>query len=353
MKVAVVFGGKSTENYVSRMSAASVIRNLDKEKYEIILIGITETGKWFQYNGPVEEISGEDWAQYAEVDARTGTLVNGMELLARPDIDVIFPVLHGPNGEDGTVQGLFELMGKPYVGCGVLASAVSMDKSYTKIICEKEGIPQCDYCLFQRSEVEAAAEQCADQVEDQLSYPVFVKPCNAGSSFGVSKAKDRAELIQALQTAAGYDIRILVEEFIDGREIECAVLGNDTIRVAVPGEVIAANEFYDYEAKYFNDASVTEVPANITEEQKQAVTEYARRIFRCLDCSGLSRIDFFLRRDTGTFIFNEINTLPGFTRISMYAKMWEASGLMYPELLDELIKLAFDNYQSRKRKYTE
>lgn len=351
MKVAVIFGGKSTENYVSRLSATSVIHNIDKEKYEVVMIGITKDGTWYHFTGDPDTLAQEDWYKAAETDPVSGKPVNGIVTLSDPEIDVIFPVLHGTNGEDGTVQGLFELLDKPYVGCGVLASAVSMDKAYTKIICEKEGIPQCRYCVFERSEIAKDAEACAEQAAEKLGYPVFVKPSNAGSSFGVSKAKDKETLIAALHLAAQYDIRVLAEEFVDGREIECAVLGNQNPEAAVPGEAIAANEFYDYEAKYFNNQSRTEVPADLTEEQREEVQAYAKRVFRCLDCKGLSRVDFFLDRKTGKFLFNEINTLPGFTNISMYSMMWAASGLDYPQLLDRLIALAFENYEAHKRNY--
>ena len=343
MKVAVIFGGKSTENYVSRLSATSVINNLDKNKYEVVMIGITTEGKWLHYTGEVCDIATDSWAQYVAP-------INGIERLIKDDIEVVFPVLHGPNGEDGTVQGLLEVLDKPYVGCGVLASSASMDKAYTKIICKDEGIPQCAYCIFQRHEVERDIDACVSEIESKLGYPNFVKPANAGSSVGVSKAKDRESLYTALKTAIKFDIRVVVEEFVNGREIECAVLGNLEPEVAVPGEVIAANEFYDYEAKYFNDNSVTEV-AKITEEQRAEVTDYAKRVFKCLDCRGLSRIDFFLDRDTGKFIFNELNTLPGFTNISMYAKLWAESGIPYDKLLDKLINLAFENYNDHIRDY--
>lgn len=353
MKVAVVFGGKSTENYVSRLSATSVINHLDPEKYQILMIGIAKDGKWYHFTGAVERLCQEDWYMDVERDAETGEAVNGMMILSDPSIDVIFPVLHGTNGEDGTVQGFFELLDKPYVGCGVLASAVCMDKAYAKVICEKEGIPACNYCVFARREIEQNAEGCASRAADTLGYPVFVKPSNAGSSFGVSKAKDKEALIVALKLAAQYDTRVLAEEFVDGREIECAVLGNQDLEVAPPGEAIAAAEFYDYDAKYFNCQSQTEVPANLTAEQREQVSGYAKRVFKCLDCKGLSRVDFFLDRKTGQFLFNEINTLPGFTNISMYPMMWAADGLGYSALLDRLITLAFENYEAQKRKYSE
>lgn len=351
MKVAVIFGGRSTENYISRLSATSVINNLDREKYEVLLIGISKEGRWYRYTGEVQDIAADNWTDYTEKDEHSGKPVNGITILTEEDVDVIFPVLHGTNGEDGTVQGLFEIIGKPYVGCGVLASAVSMDKAYTKIICEKEGIPQAEYCVFSRNDIRDNIERCVSETEKKIGYPAFVKPSNAGSSFGVNKAKDSESLREALKTAAEYDIRVLAERFIDGREIECAVLGNDDIKVACPGEAISASEFYDYQAKYFNGQSRTEVPAKLTGEQRAEVSALAKRVFKCLDCRGLSRVDFFLERKTGKFIFNEINTLPGFTDISMYSKMWEASGIKYGELLDILIALALDNYKARERNY--
>jgi len=351
MRVAVVFGGRSTENYVSRLSAKSVINNIDTDKYEIVTIGITTEGKWFHYIGNTNQMSEENWHEYAEVNTE-GKIVSGFERLEREDIDVIIPVLHGPNGEDGTVQGFFELLGKPYVGCGVLSSAISLDKAYTKIVCEKEGLQQCAYRVFSRQDIEENADRCAEIVERELSYPCFIKPSNAGSSVGISKASNHEELIKAFNIAAEYDYRVVAEAFVDGREIECAVLGNVDPQVAIPGEVIAANDFYDYSAKYFNEQSRTEVPANISEEQINEVKELAKRAYKCLDCRGLARVDFFLERKTGRFIFNEINTLPGFTNISMYSMMWNKSGIVYSDLIDRLIELAFENYGERKRKYT-
>jgi len=350
MKVAVIFGGKSTENYVSRLSAASVIRTLDKEKYEVITIGITKDGQWLHYIGDTDGLQNDNWMECVEVD-EDNKIINGINKIINEDVDIIFPVLHGSNGEDGTVQGLFELLAKPYVGCGVLASSVTMDKAYTKIVCAAEGIPQCGYCVFQRWEIEKDIDACIAIIESKIGYPNFVKPSNAGSSVGVNKAKNITELKQALLNASLYDYRIVVEEFVDGREIECAVLGNIEPKIAGPAEIFPANEFYDYEAKYFDGESVVEIPAKITEDQKREVIEYSKRIFKCLDCSGLSRIDFFLEKKTGKFIFNEINTIPGFTDASAYSKMWDVNGVTYKELLDNLIQLAFENYEARKRRY--
>ncbi|MBZ0098174.1 MAG: D-alanine--D-alanine ligase, partial [Taibaiella sp.] len=265
-------------------------------------------------------------------------------------IDVVFPVLHGCNGEDGTIQGLFELAGIPYVGCGVLGSALGMDKGFAKIVFEKEGIPQGKYVVFTRKQINQDMDSLVRQVEALLTYPCFVKPSNAGSSVGISKAHDRRELAEALHFAARYDRRILVEEFIDGREVECAVLGNDEPVASTVGEVVPCNEFYDYEAKYNSGGSSTVIiPAHIPDELIQKIRDYAVRAFKALDLSGLSRVDFFVHKDTGEVFINEVNTLPGFTSISMYPKLWEASGIPYSKLIEKLIDLAVERFSDNKR----
>ncbi len=378
-RVAVIFGGQSSEHEVSRVSAQSVIENIDREKYDIVMIGITKEGQWLTYEGPTNKIGSGEWEKLALTAAQernqntlhmtTGsnqTSTQPEELAvsntargifgesAKEPIDVVFPVLHGCNGEDGTIQGLFELAGIPYVGCGVLGSAVGMDKAYTKIIFEKEGLPQGDYLVFNRKQVNFRIDEVIDEIEGRLTYPCFVKPSNAGSSVGVNKASNREQLKRALEIAAKNDRRILVEEFIDGREIECAVLGNDNPIASTVGEVIPCNEFYDYEAKYqVGDDSRVMIPAeNLSAETVQKIREYAVRAFKCLDCAGLSRVDFFVHKDTGEIYINEINTLPGFTQISMYPKLWAASGIPYSELIDRLIELAYERYEDCKREYT-
>ena len=343
LKIAVVFGGRSTEHEVSRKSAYSILNNMDLNKYEPIIIGITKDGKWVHYTGDYQGILNDSWMQ----EANGNNTLEGVSKLL--EADCIFPALHGPNGEDGTVQGLFELINKPYVGCGVLSSAISMDKAYTKIICDKEGIPQCRYTVFKRKDILNNIDSCVAAVESDLGYPCFVKPSNAGSSIGVSKASDRDELIEGLNKAQKYDIRIVVEEMVYGKEIECAVLGNDSPMAAVPGEAVASNDFYDYEAKYIKKESKTIIPADIPDEAIKQVQEYAKRIFACMDCRGLSRIDFFVENGTNKVIFNELNTLPGFTDISMYSKMCKASGIEFGELIDRLIQLAVENFNESKR----
>lgn len=378
-RVAIIFGGQSSEHEVSRISAQSVIENIDKQKYDVTMIGITKEGLWLTYDGPTDKIGSGEWQGIAEknllsnqrldeklqtqekdtiqVDLQITQNNTARGIICHPNeapIDVVFPVLHGCNGEDGTIQGLFELAGIPYVGCGVLGASVGMDKAYTKIIFEKEGLPQGDYLVFSRKEVYYQSEDVISKVEGRLTYPCFVKPSNAGSSVGVNKASNRDELVRALNIAAKNDKRILVEEFINGREIECAVLGNDNPIASTVGEVVPCNDFYDYEAKYqVGDSSRVMIPAeNLTPETVDKIREYSIRAFKCLDCAGLSRVDFFVHKETGEIFINEINTLPGFTQISMYPKLWAVSGIPYSQLIDKLIELAFERFEDSKREFT-
>ncbi len=341
--ILVLFGGRSSEHEVSCVSATTVISNLDKEKYNIYAVGITKDGRWLLTesveamtdgsfaNGTKQAVLSPDTAEKALYIMENGT-VNKVK------IDVAFPVLHGLNGEDGTVQGLFELAGIPYVGCGVLASAVSMDKLYTKVIVDTLGIAQARYVAVRKEEIENTAVY--EEIETKLGYPVFIKPSNAGSSRGVSKAANRAELIAGLKEAAVHDRKILVEETIYGREIECAVLGNEDVKASGVGEVLAAAEFYDYEAKYHNAESRTVISPEFPEGKEEEVRAAAVKIFEAVDGQGLSRVDFFLEKDTNRVVFNEINTLPGFTSISMYPMLWGAKGIDKPELIERLIALA-------------
>lgn len=355
-RIAVIFGGQSSEHEVSRFSAEAVLRNIDKEKFDVAMIGITKDGRWLSYDGPLELLGTGEWQALAEARAQTqqvllsaGTAMAAAEKDSR-QIDVAFPVLHGCNGEDGTIQGLFELAGIPYVGCGVLGSALGMDKAYSKIVFEKEGIPQGKYLVFNRKQLSRELEAMMDKVENTLTYPCFVKPSNAGSSVGVSKAHDRGELEAALQLAARYDRRFLVEEFMDGHEAECAVLGNDDPIASTVGEVIPCNEFYDYEAKYMSgDSSEVVIPAKLPADVIEKIRNYSLKAFKALDCSGLARADFFVKKDTGEVYINEINTMPGFTQISMYSKLWSASGLPYNKLVERLIELALERFEDNQR----
>jgi len=372
-RVAVIFGGQSTEHEVSRFSAQSVIENLDKSKYDIVMIGITKEGKWLTYSGPAEKIGTGEWQAIAEsqrlrpekielgsvsgsvsggtVDysnsARNILIASGAENDIKK-VDVVFPVLHGLNGEDGTIQGLFELAGMPYVGCEVLGSALCMDKAFAKIVFDKEGIPQGKYIAFNKRQFQIDTDKIISEVENILEYPCFVKPCNSGSSVGVSKVRNRRELIDAISLAGMYDRRILVEEYINGREIECSVLGNDNPVASTVGEVIPDKEFYDYEAKYSSEStSEIIIPARLPESSIEKIREYAVKAFKALDCAGLARVDFFVHKETGEIYINEINTMPGFTKISMYPKLWEASGLPYGELLNKLIELSIERYNEK------
>lgn len=343
--VAVIFGGRSSEHDVSCVSVQTVIRAMDKDKYDIVMIGITKDGRWLQA-GSLEDIASGAWRE-SKVKAmilpdqgiRGVMLCREGEVPSFIKVDVAFPVMHGLNGEDGTIQGLFELAGIPYVGCGILASAASMDKFYTKIIAATTGVRQAAYTPVFGEELESDTEAALDKVEAERVYPVFVKPSRAGSSQGVSKAHNREELRAALLLAAQHDRKILVEETIKGREIECAVLGSYAPKASGVGEVLAGDVFYSYEAKYSNPESQTVIDPEMNPETVEEVRSYAVKIFKALDCFGLSRVDFFVCED-GTVVFNEINTLPGFTAISMYPMLWEARGIQKPELVDTLISMA-------------
>jgi len=328
---------------------------LDPAKYEVVPIGISREGRWFMGSGsrqsPPEVLkkgkaaipSGDpSGPKFLPRDARPGAK-------RLPDVDVIFPVLHGTFGEDGTIQGLFELAGTPYVGAGVLGSAAGMDKDLMKRLFRDEGLPVVEWVMVLRSEWEQSPSRLRRLIETRLGYPLFVKPANLGSSVGISKVHGRPELAPAIDLAAGYDRKIVVEKGLDAREIECAVLGNDSPEASVPGEIVPLNEFYDYEAKYVKEGSELLIPAKLGRAQTRQVRELALRAFRSVDCAGMARVDFLLDRPSGKLFVNEVNTIPGFTPISMYPKLWEASRLPYPALLDRLIELALERHREKKR----
>lgn len=349
--IAVIFGGQSSEHIVSCMSAANIIQQIDKDKYDMILIGITQTGHWVRVDS-VEAIQDGTWTD-GKVNAiispdatEQAVILIDHDRVSKVKIAAVFPVLHGLYGEDGTIQGLLELAKIPYVGCGVLSSAVSMDKLYTKIIVEDLGIRQAAYVPVKREDLEHM-EQTADLVESRFSYPVFIKPSNAGSSKGVSKAEDRTSLQTGLAEAAKHDRKILVEEMIVGHEIECAVLGGGAagIQASGVGEIMAAADFYDFDAKYFNTESKTVVNPSLPGDAAERVRSAAKKIFGAVDGYGLARVDFFVKAD-GEVVFNEINTMPGFTAISMYPILWESEGITKQELISRLIELAADRYQN-------
>lgn len=349
LKVLVLFGGQSGEHEVSRTSATSIINNIDKSKYEIYTIGITKDGKWYLYNGDVRKIETGEWINEA-VPALVGPSTMYKGIIAFKEgknefypIDVVFPVLHGPNGEDGTVQGLLELLEMPYVGPNVLSSSLCMDKIFSKRIFKEAGIPTPNYTVVYREELNDDNKK--NEIFDKISkigYPCFVKPANMGSSVGITKVHGDDELFQALNLAAKYDRKIIVEKGIDAREIECAVIGNDDPEASIAGEILPAHEFYDYDAKYYDESSKLLIPAPVPDVKMEEIRSLAKKAFIALDCRGMARVDFLMDKSTGMVYINELNTIPGFTKISMYPKLWEATGKSYSDLIDELINLAIN-----------
>ncbi|MEW6509741.1 MAG: D-alanine--D-alanine ligase family protein [Bacteroidota bacterium] len=359
MKVGVIFGGRSGEHEVSLVSASAVIQALDPEKYEIVPIGITPKGQWISSPSAMKmlkEKAGMDSEpeKFLLPEPRRQGLVSAAELREAHDrLDVVIPMIHGTYGEDGTLQGLLELADIPYVGAGVLGSALGMDKIVQKKVFAEAGLPIVRYVWFLSSECRERPEKTARAVERSLRYPVFVKPANTGSSVGISKAHNRAELVAGLGVAAEYDRKVICEQGIrNAREIECAVLGNTDPVASVPGEIVSSNEFYDYDAKYVDGKSAATIPARLPARTAGTVRRLAVAAFRAIDCAGMARVDFFVTRPKGRVYLNEINTIPGFTAISMYPKMWEASGVSFRELVDRLITLALERHQEKSRRRT-
>jgi D-alanine-D-alanine ligase len=365
IRIGLIFGGRSGEHEVSLASAESVMANLDRDKYEIVPIGITKEGSWLLGTEPraLRLTEPNDTHTTGETtravtltgDPRLRRLIpveNGQELGNQGAIDVIFPVLHGTYGEDGALQGLLEMANVPYVGCGVLGSALGMDKEKMKLIFQAVGLPVAAYLVYRRNQWERSPEFILDAVEQQLGFPCFVKPVNLGSSVGINKARDRIELEHAINVAAEYDRKIIIERGLNCREVECAVLGNDEPLASVVGEVISSNEFYDYRAKYIDGKSQVIIPADIARETAEEVQRQAVQAFIALELSGLARVDFFIEKETEQVYINEVNTMPGFTTISMYPKLWEASGLPYAQLMDRLIELAVERHSDRQRNRT-
>ena len=349
LNIALIFGGISGEHDVSLVSATSVYKNIDKSKYNVFTIGITKDGRWLYYEGDEENIKNGTWADLANKNVEINLVPSGNKEVGIlfedgnvEKIDVLFPVLHGPYGEDGTIQGLFEISQIPYVGCGVLASSVGMDKLICKKVFSQIGLPQVNYTYTSKWAFNIDSEKELNDIESKLDYPIFVKPANMGSSVGISKATNREELLKGIEEALKYDTRIVLEQGIDAREIEVAVLGNDEVKASIAGEIKPGKDFYDYEDKYINGVSVCEIPANISEENMENIRKMAVEAFKGIDGKGLSRVDFFIDKNSGEIFINEINTLPGFTSISMYPKMWDATGLPYSQLIDKLIELALN-----------
>lgn len=349
IKVAVIFGGVSNEHDISLISASNVIESIPRDKYEVICIGISKSGRWLYYPGDLEDIRNGSWnlnpdcasAVISPDPIHKGfiTIENGEATIRK--VDVVFPVLHGKNGEDGTIQGLLELAKLPYVGCGVLASAACMDKAYTHTILDYNGIKTARWCAISQRNINHLDEQYK-AIADKLGFPLFVKPANCGSSIGINKANNLEELEAAVKTAFSHDSKVIIEEFIKGREIELAVFGYDNPFASYVGEIKACNDFYDFDAKYINGDSQLFIPAEIENEKQLEIREIAVKAYKALGCKGLSRVDFFLT-DDGTVYLNEINTMPGFTSISMYPKLMEHLGMQQSYLVDKLIEQAIEN----------
>lgn len=365
IKVGVVFGGKSGEHEVSIQSAKSVMASLDPLRYEVVPIGISKQGQWIA--GPKALptlqaaasrqafVAADDMADHATgsnalIEHESSEIVPAA---VTKEIDVLLPVLHGSFGEDGAIQGMFEMLNLPYVGAGVLASAVGMDKVFMKTVFGANALPQVRFTWCTRNEWEQNRAEVIERIETALPYPCFVKPANLGSSVGISKVKSRDELGPAMEFAAKYDRKIIIEEGLNVREIEVAVLGNDHPQASVPGEVVPSNEFYDYNAKYLDGESALMIPANLPKEVSDEIRSLAVRAFQAIDGSGLGRVDFFIEKETGRILLNEINTMPGFTQYSMYPKLWEATGVSYFQLIDKLIELALERHREKNRNLTE
>ena len=371
IRVGIVFGGKSGEHDVSIASARSALAAMDRRKYEAVLIGIDRQGRWLAGPSAARQLTGgangtsaqtdepalgeaaEQYRALAVAQASIRALNAGQDaqgLSPLSGVDVVFPILHGPLGEDGTIQGLFEVADIPYVGAGVAASAVGMDKDLLKSVLRAHGLPVVDSRIVLRSEWDTAAASVLDSLSQALPWPLFVKPANMGSSVGISKARSRAELSAAIDEACRYDRKVIVERGIQAREVECSVLGNDRPVVSVVGEIrTRKRDFYDYIAKYTEGEAELIIPADLTAETALAVRELARRAYLAIDCAGMARADFFIEHGSGAIYINELNTIPGFTQYSMYPKLWQASGLSYAELIDRLIQLALEKHAAKKR----
>lgn len=354
--IAVIFGGKSSEHEVSRLSVTMVLNNIDRDKYNVYTIGITKEGKWYYYEGDIALIADGSWETSGKITQAfivPDTAVHGMIIMRENGVETVrldaaYPVMHGKNGEDGTIQGLFELAQIPYIGCNVASSAVCMDKALTNTVLEHSGIPQAEFLWFYYRDFEKDIDRCIVEIENKLGYPCFVKPANAGSSVGIGKCNSRWEVMDAVRLAAQHDEKIVVEENIDGQEVEVAVLGNEKPIASVVGEILPSADWYDYDAKYNDASSQLLIPANLSPETTELVKKRAVQAYKLLGCSGLARIDFLVRKSDGEPMLNEPNTLPGFTEISMYPKLFEASGITKPELIDKIIEFAIAKAEAEK-----
>ncbi len=364
LKVGVIFGGRSGEHEVSLISAGSVMGALNPEKYDIVPVGITRKGSWLVGVKPeamLEDKSNQNLCLpiaagkvakanlSCDPSARPGlVLVDRQPEKNHVDLDILFPVVHGTYGEDGTLQGLLEQADMPYVGCGVLASAAGMDKTIAKRLFRDAGLAVAPFIEVLRSHWKRDQESIIKKIEKDFAYPCFVKPVNSGSSVGISKARDKKSLIEAINEASRFDRKILIESFVEGREIEVSVLGNDDPIASLPGEIVPCNDFYDYAAKYVDEKSELKIPADLGVELSNEIRLLAIKAYKALDCAGMARVDFFIEKNTNRIVINEINTIPGFTKISMYPKLWEATGISYSELCDRLIDLALERYKDKQ-----
>lgn len=350
----IVFGGVSSEHDISCISATSVLRNIPRDKYNVYMLGITKDGKSYLYEGSIENIENDRWlsdesklkrAVISSSRADRGIIVFDGDKAETVQIDVCFPVMHGKNGEDGTMQGLLAIAGIPYVGCNTMASAVCMDKAMTNSICDINGIPQAKWLYTTRFDFEKRGMEFVKKCSDYLGFPCFVKPANAGSSVGVRKSADENSLYEDLKYALTFDSRVVVEEGITGAEVECAVMGNDDIFAGAVGEVVPAGDFYDFDAKYVDGSTALYIPARISKEKQEEVRAVAKKAYKAWGCTGLARIDFFVRESDGAVLLNEPNTIPGFTGISMYPMLMKEAGISYEELIDRLLRLAIERQE--------
>ncbi|MEK3732109.1 MULTISPECIES: D-alanine--D-alanine ligase [Paenibacillus] len=351
LTVGLVYGGKSGEHEVSLSTAFAVMNAFDYEKYEILPFYITKQGTWkvgAVMSAPFSEQEELKLSQGEGTEAALNAVFSRLYGSEQPKVDIMFPLLHGTFGEDGTIQGLFEMADIPYVGTGVLASAAGMDKVVMKKLFEIAGLPQCDYDYFNRTQWNRSQHDVLQSIEDKLGYPCFVKPANLGSSVGISKAKDREQLTSAIETALKFDNKIIVEQFVDAREVEVSVLGNDEPMASVPGEIVSSSEYYDYAAKYTDGQSQMQIPASIDPDTADRLRELAIQAFKAIEGSGITRADFFIRRSDGAIMINEVNTMPGFTPFSMYPLLWRETGVSYRELLDRMIELGLERYNSKQ-----
>lgn len=360
IKLGIIFGGRSEEHEVSRLSATSVIGAVDTSKYEIVPIGITRDGRWYLYDGPVEKIATGEWEEYAvkaleeNPEKYAFSVVGAGGRPLKDIIDFALPIVHGTYCEDGKLQGLLEMADIPYGGCGVTASAVAMDKIIAKELFIRAGIPVCPYVAVSAEELDEDPEAAVNRIEEELGYPVYVKPANQGSSVGISRVTDGSGIMEALRYGAQFDRRILVEKEIDCREIETAVLGNYRPEAAVTGEIVATDGFYDYDAKYLDDGKPKmKIPADIPAEISDKIREYAVRGFSAIDGAGFARCDFFIDKVTGDIYLNEINTLPGFTSFSMFPLLWENAGLPYSETIERIVELGYERYHAQNCRKTD